>query len=385
MVSAVGRLILTSFMTVDGVMEAPGFDEHRSGRNAWALRLSDDEMQVFNRQQLEDAEAVLLGRTTYQIWAAFWPSLADEETFGRRLNSIPKYVVSNTLKRADWNNTTVIRGDVEQEVRTLRERVDGQLLVYGSADLAASLLAWNLVDELRLLVFPILLGSGKRMFRDEADLRALRLVRSHAFDSGAVLLVYEPADELPYSPYVEEYAWTAEQVESLHAAQDTDRVLATVMFTDIVDSTGRAAELGDREWRRLLDRHDEIVRSEVERWHGQMIKTTGDGALATFDAPTRALRCAFAIRSALASLGLDLRIAIHTGEVELRANDIGGIGLHIASRALAEAGDRRIVVTRTVRDLATGTDLTFSSLGTVTLRGVPGQWELFEASHGHDR
>jgi class 3 adenylate cyclase len=110
-----------------------------------------------------------------------------------------------------------------------------------------------------------------------------------------------------------------------------------------------------------------------------LIKTTGDGALATFDAPTRALRCAFAIRSALASLGLDLRIAIHTGEIEVRANDIGGIGLHIASRALAEAGDRRIVVTRTVRDLATGTDLTFSSLGTVTLRGVPGQWELFEA------
>ena len=159
-------------------------------------------------------------------------------------------------------------------------------------------------------------------------------------------------------------------------------MLATVMFTDIVDSTGRAAELGDRHWRQLLDRHDEITRAGVARWHGQMVKTTGDGALATFDAPTRALRCAFALRSTLAGVGLDIRAAIHTGEIELRSNDIGGIGLHIAARALAEAGDRQVVVTRTVRELATGTDLTFRSLGTVGLRGVPGQWELFEASIG---
>ena len=128
-------------------------------------------------------------------------------------------------------------------------------------------------------------------------------------------------------------------------------MLATVMFTDIVDSTGRAADLGDRHWRQLLDRHDEITRAGVARWHGQMIKTTGDGALATFDAPTRALRCAFALRSTLAGVGLDIRAAIHTGEIELRSNDIGGIGLHIAARALAEAGDRQVVVTRTVREL----------------------------------
>ena len=131
------------------------------------------------------------------------------------------------------------------------------------------------------------------------------------------------------------------------------------MFTDIVDSTGRATELGDRHWRQLLDRHDEITRAGVARWHGQMVKTTGDGALATFDAPTRALRCAFALRSTLAGVGLDIR-----------------------ARALAAAGDRQVVVTRTVRELATGTDLTFRSLGTVGLRGVPGQWELFEASIG---
>ena len=375
-----GRLILTAFMTVDGVMEAPGFDEHRSGRNAWALRLTDDELQRNNKQQLDSAEVILLGRTTYQIWAAFWPSFKNDETFGRRMNDIPKYVVSNTLARADWANTTILHGDAAVEVAALKERIDGEILLYGSADLLATLMKAELIDEYRLMLFPVVLGSGKRLFRDEADMRHLRLVSARTFPLGVVLLTYEPEAEVPIGPYAEAYSWTDEQIQSLHAAQDTDRVLATVMFTDIVDSTARAAALGDRPWRQLLDRHDEIARAEVERWHGQLVKTTGDGVLATFDAPTRALRCAFALRSTLAGVGLDIRAAIHTGEVELRSDDIGGIGLHIAARALAEAGDRQVVVTRTVRELATGTDLTFTSLGTVGLRGVPGQWELFEAS-----
>ena len=377
-----GRLILSEFVTLDGVMEAPGFEEHRSGRNAWAMRLSDEEMQRYNRDQLLSAEAILLGRTTYQIWAAFWPSLVEDEPFGRRMNELPKYVVSNTLTRADWTNTTIIQGDLETEVAALKDRVDGDVLVFGSADLAGGLMNANLIDEYRLMLFPVVLGSGKRLFRDESDMRYLRLVSTRAFESGAVLLIYELEGETPAGKYADAYTWTPEQIESLHAAQDTDRVLATVMFTDIVDSTGRAATLGDRPWRRLLDRHDQVTRAEVERWHGQLVKTTGDGVLATFDAPTRALRCAFALRSALAGLGLDIRAAIHTGEVELRNNDVGGIGIHIAARALAEAADRQIIVTRTVRDLATGTDLTFASLGTVGLRGVPGQWELFQASTG---
>jgi class 3 adenylate cyclase len=139
---------------------------------------------------------------------------------------------------------------------------------------------------------------------------------------------------------------------------------------------------GAEEHRSGRNGHDEIARAEVRRWHGQVVKSTGDGVLATFDAPTRALRCAFALRSALAAQGLDIRAAIHCGEVELRGGDIGGIGIHIASRALAEAGPRQVVVTRTVRELATGTDLVFTSLGAVGLRGVPGQWELFEATAG---
>ena len=115
---------------------------------------------------------------------------------------------------------------------------------------------------------------------------------------------------------------------------------------------------------------------------GQFVKSTGDGLLATFDAPTRALHCAFALRDAMARIGLEMRAAIHTGEIERRDADVGGIGVHIASRALSEADRGQVVVTRTVRDLATGTDLQFGPLGAVTLRGVPGQWELFEAKLG---
>jgi class 3 adenylate cyclase len=373
------KLVVTDFLTVDGVIEGPGFDEHRDGRNAWALRLQDDEAEEWNQSQLYGAEALLMGRVTYQIWAAFWPSAADNE-FTRRMNAIPKYVVSRTLDRADWSNTTVLRGDVPAEVHDLKAQPGGELLCYGSADLVTELMAHRLVDEYRLSVYPVVLGSGKHLFRDRIDLHYLHLVNTRVFPTGIVMLTYRPESEEPTSPYVEQFAWNEEQTRSLQAAQNIDRVLATVLFTDIVDSTGRAASLGDRAWRQLLDRHDQVARTEVDRWHGRFVKNTGDGVLATFDAPTRALRCAFALRDALTHEGLEIRAAIHTGEVEMREGDIGGIAVHIASRALGEADDRQIVVTRTVRDLATGTDLHFRQLGTVSLRGVPGTWELHEVT-----
>jgi class 3 adenylate cyclase len=169
-------------------------------------------------------------------------------------------------------------------------------------------------------------------------------------------------------------------MQSWQAAQNADRVLATVLFTDIVGSTERASQLGDQEWRRLLDRHDRAARTEVERFRGRFVKSTGDGILATFDAPTRALRCAFDLSGTLRDLGMSIRAAVHTGEIEIRDDDVGGIGVHIAARTLGRANGGDVVVTRTVRDLATGTDLTFRPLGTFGLRGIPGEWELFVAS-----
>lgn len=158
-----------------------------------------------------------------------------------------------------------------------------------------------------------------------------------------------------------------------------DRVLATVLFTDIVDSTGKAVTLGDQRWRELLDRHDQAARSLVERFGGRLVKSTGDGLLATFDTPTRATRCAMALHEVLSSAGLDIRAGLHTGEIELRGADIGGIGVNIAARVVDHAKANEVVVTRTVKELATGSDLIFTPRGSAELRGIPDRWELFAA------
>ncbi|HET7495837.1 MAG TPA: dihydrofolate reductase family protein, partial [Candidatus Limnocylindrales bacterium] len=161
------KLVVTAFVTVDGIIEAPGFDEHRSGRNAWALRVQTDEDQVYNKALAMSADALLLGRRTWQIWAAFWPTQdAGDPELTAWMNTVPKFVVSNTLKRADWNNTTIISGDVAKQVADLKARPGGDLIVYGSPDLVDELLRHDLVDEYRLAVYPVVLGSGKRMFRD---------------------------------------------------------------------------------------------------------------------------------------------------------------------------------------------------------------------------
>jgi class 3 adenylate cyclase/dihydrofolate reductase len=376
------RLIASEFVTLDGVMQAPGHDEHPDGKNTWAPPHAGEDQQRHKIEELFGAGAILLGRETYEIFAAFWPTAPKDEGFADRMNTIPKYVVSKSLRTAGWQNTTIIRGDPATELAELKRQPGGDILLFGSADLLNSLIKQDVIDEYRLMVFPVVLGSGKRLFRDATDITHLQLLDARAFSSGVTVLTYRPADRVPSSQYVEAYAWTQEQMRSWQAAQNTDRVLATVLFTDIVGSTQQAAALGDQEWRRLLDRHDRLARAEVERFRGRFVKSTGDGILATFDAPTRALRCAFGLNAGLGDVGLSIRSAIHTGEIEFRDDDIGGIGVHIAARALAQAGDREVVVTRTVRDLATGTDLAFSPLGAVGLRGVPGEWELFAASAG---
>jgi class 3 adenylate cyclase len=377
------RLVVVEFMTLDGVMEAPGFEEHRSGRNGWAMRVNDAELQAFSGSQVLGASALLFGRTTFNIWQAFWPTAPEPAApMAARITALPKYVVSKTLPDSDWANTTILRGDLREEIERLKDLPGGELLLYGSADLVAGLLDLDLVDELRIVLFPIVLGSGKRLFREEAELRNLRLLSASTTPSGVAVLRYERGSEERglADDEAAAYSWTPDHVDRFRAAEELDRVLATVLFTDIVDSTGRAAALGDREWRRILDRHDEGARAEVKRWQGQLVKSTGDGILARFESPTRAVRCALAMCAAARRLGVELRAAIHTGEIEERGADIGGIGVHIASRVLTQAPDGRVVVTRTVRDLATGADLSFEPLGAVELRGVPGEWELFGAS-----
>jgi pimeloyl-ACP methyl ester carboxylesterase len=160
-----------------------------------------------------------------------------------------------------------------------------------------------------------------------------------------------------------------------------DRVLATILFTDIVSSTERAAELGDRAWRELLARHDRITRAEVERQRGVVVKSTGDGVLASFDGPARAILAAGNIRDALSELGLEIRAGVHTGECERIGDDLGGMAVHIGARVGAEAEPGEVLVSQTVRDLVVGSPLEFNDRGVQELKGVPGEWRLFALRH----
>jgi class 3 adenylate cyclase len=164
------------------------------------------------------------------------------------------------------------------------------------------------------------------------------------------------------------------------SSHELERVLATVLFTDIVDSTRSATEIGDHAWRRLLDSHDQLAKQMVEKHRGSLIKSTGDGVLATFDGPGRAVRCALSFGAAAKQIGLPLRAGLHTGEIELRGRDIGGIAVHAAARVMANSQPDEVLVSRVVTDLVAGAGLRFSERGSHELKGLPGRWDLFAAS-----
>ena len=164
------------------------------------------------------------------------------------------------------------------------------------------------------------------------------------------------------------------------AAQTDDRLLATILFTDIVASTERASELGDAKWRALLDDHDREVRAQLHQFRGHEVKTTGDGFLATFDGPARAIRCAKEIAARAQDIGLEIRAGLHTGEVEVRGDDVGGIAVHAAARVMAEAGPSEVLVSNTVKDLVAGSGIDFADRGMHALKGVPGEWALYSVT-----
>ena len=161
-----------------------------------------------------------------------------------------------------------------------------------------------------------------------------------------------------------------------------DRVLKTIMFTDIVGSTERAVSMGDRRWHDVLDAHDSAVRGELERFHGQEVKTTGDGFLAAFDGPARAIRCAQAITDKAEDIGLEVRAGLHTGECEARGDDLAGIAVHIGARVGSLASPGEVLVTSTVRDLVTGSGVEFDDRGRHALKGIPGEWQLLAVAPG---
>jgi dihydrofolate reductase len=189
----VGRIIVTEFVSLDGVMEDPGGSEDFK-YGGWAFEFSrGDEGDKFKLDESLDAAAQLLGRATYDGFAESWPSRDGE--FADKFNNMPKYVVSSTLSDPEWTNTTVLEGDVGQAVAKLKEDVDGDIVVHGSAQLAQTLLDLDLVDEVRLMVFPVVLGAGKRLFGGTGDKKPLRLTDSKIVGDGVAILIYEPVGE----------------------------------------------------------------------------------------------------------------------------------------------------------------------------------------------
>ncbi len=196
----------------------------------------------------------------------------------------------------------------------------------------------------------------------------------------AKLVQLPGSDHLPYLGDQESVLAEIESfITGTRAAAEPDRVLATVLFTDIVGSTKLAADIGDQDWHTLLDRHHALVRAELARFRGAEINIAGDSFLATFDGPARAIHCALAIRDEVRSLGIDIRAGIHTGEVEVMGDDIGGIGVHIGARVSSEARSGEVLVSRTVKDLVAGSAITFVDRGLHHLKGVPDEWRLFAA------
>lgn len=193
----------------------------------------------------------------------------------------------------------------------------------------------------------------------------------------AKLVELEGVDHLPF---VGDSQAVADEIQEfltgVRSPPESDRVLATVLFTDIVGSTQRAAELGDREWTDLLGRHHRVVRRHLQRFRGRDVDTAGDGFLATFDGPARAIKCAVAIGEEIRGLGMEIRAGLHTGEVELVGSDVRGIAVHIGARVAALAGPGEVLVSNTVRDLVAGSGIDFEDRGSHTLKGVPGEWDV---------
>jgi dihydrofolate reductase len=181
----VGKIVVTMFMTLDGVIEAP---------NEWSFQFGSQEQQRFKLDELMATDALLLGRVTYEGFAAAWPGRTDEAGFADRMNSVPKYVVSTTLRHADWNNSQIISPHLAQEVARIKPLHQGDILIAGSARLVQSLMREGLIDEYRLMIFPIVMGKGKRLFTEGLDTTTLKLVGNQTFSSGVVVLTYHPAE-----------------------------------------------------------------------------------------------------------------------------------------------------------------------------------------------
>jgi class 3 adenylate cyclase len=292
------------------------------------------------------------------VWAAERESFWGTDAYARRwLRSLAPSVANHDEVVRRYSR--LLRQSASPGTEDLFERVTG---------------AFDLREVLPTIHVPTLVLHRS----DDVDIPA---------DAGRDVAARIPGARFVAVPGVDGYPWAGDQepllaevetfVTGSSPAHRSDRALATVLFTDIVGSTQTAAELGDARWRELLAAHHGTVRAAIDRFHGREIDTTGDGFLATFDGPARAIRCALAIAETVRDLGLEIRAGLHTGEVELIGEDIVGIAVHICARVMSKAGPSEILVSSTVKDLAAGSGLTFEDAGEHELKGVPDRWGLY--------
>ena len=189
------KVIVSEYVTLDGVMEDPGGGE-KSKHGGWSFQFWNEEAAKYKYDEPFASDALLPGRVTYQGFAKAWPSMTGEQGFAARMNSIPKYVVSKTLKQLDWNNSTLIKGNIPEEVQKLKQQPGQDILVAGSCELVHTLMQHDLIDEYRLMVHPVVLGSGKRLFREGNNKKTLTLVGTKTFSSGIVAITYQPAKKI---------------------------------------------------------------------------------------------------------------------------------------------------------------------------------------------
>ena len=188
------KVVATEYITLDGVMEDPGGGE-KTGHGGWSFQFWNEEAAKFKFDELFASDALLLGRVTYQGFAKAWPSMRDEAGFADRMNNLPKYVVSTTLQTVEWNNSRLIKGNIAEEVSRLKQQPGKDILLAGSAALVNTLMQHDLIDEYRLMVHPIIVGGGKRLFGDGINKKVLRLVDTKTFSSGIIVLSYQPAGD----------------------------------------------------------------------------------------------------------------------------------------------------------------------------------------------
>jgi len=316
---------------------------------------------------------VLNGSFAKGLWAPDYPWAKTAEQVEEELASIAR----------DWGGAFDLSNAAPSLVhdRQARDWLAGYLRNSASPQDAIALWRWNTEIDVRSILSAIhvptlvLHRTGDRWVNVEEG----RFV----------------ADRIPGAKWVElpgddHVIWAGDADRALDEIEEfltgmrpepvSERVLLTVLFTDIIGSTSMAAELGDRRWRDVLRRHDDLVRTELRRFGGVEVNTTGDGFLASFQGPTKAIQCAGAIRTSASGLGLDIRAALHTGECERRGHDLSGIAVHLASRLLGYAGIGDIVVSRTVKDLVVGAGITFEERAAAQLRDVPGQWQIYTAN-----